>query len=74
MCPTDDFIFSAPYVVVAKDRGRTLRFYRAANIRLDPDAFHRFLETKGYDETPVWSSSLAPGGSKCALLLFSSSI
>lgn len=60
----------APYLVVAKDRGQSLRFYRPAHIRLDSEALHRFLKVSGYEETPVWNSSFGPGGSKYAIHVF----
>ena len=54
----------APYLVVLKDRGKTLRFYRPRNLRLQEDALRDFLKTDGWKVTPPWSSSYAPGGSK----------
>ena len=62
-----NFLFSsyrAPYLVVLKDRGKTLRFYRPRNLRLQEDALLKFLESDGWKDTPPWSSSYAPGGSK----------
>ena len=54
----------APYLVILKDRGKTLRFYRPRNLRLQEDALRDFLKTDGWKVTPPWSSSYAPGGSK----------
>jgi hypothetical protein len=57
-------LFSAPYLVVLKDRGRTLRFYRPQNLRLNADALRTFLERDEYVMTPPWISPYAPGGPK----------
>jgi hypothetical protein len=58
------FFYRAPYLVVLKDRGKTLRFYRPRNLRLQEDALREFLKTDGWKATPPWLSSYAPGGSK----------
>lgn len=57
-------LYRAPYLVVLKDRGKTLRFYRPRHLRLQEDALLEFLKTDGWKATPPWSSSYAPGGSK----------
>ena len=54
----------APYLVVLKDRGKTLRFYRPRNLRLQEDALREFLKADGWKATSPWSSSYAPGGPK----------
>ena len=61
----------APYLVVLKDRGQTLRFYRPGNIRLDPEILRKFLQQDAWEQTQPWSSSFGPGGRKCALLSLS---
>jgi len=63
-------VWHAPYLVVLKDRGKTLRFYRARNIRLQEDALRGFLKTDGWKATPPWSSSYSPGGSNEYILDF----
>jgi len=55
-------VWHAPYLVILKDRGKTLRFYRPRNLRLQEDAFREFLKTDGWQVTPPWSSAYAPGG------------
>jgi len=55
-------VWQAPYLVILKDRGKTLRFYRARNLRLQEDVLLGFLKTEGWKATPPWSSSYAPGG------------
>ena len=54
----------APTLVIAKDRGQTLRFYRPQHIRVREDAFRAFLQTEGYQSTPPWSTIWAPGGDR----------
>ena len=56
--------YRAPYLVVLKDRGKTLRFYQPRYLRLQDDALRQFLKADGWKDTPPWSSSYAPGGSK----------
>jgi hypothetical protein len=63
-------VWQAPYLVVLKDRGKTLRFYRPRNLRLQEDALLEFLKTDGWKATPPWSSSYAPGGSNEHILDF----
>ncbi|PPQ79473.1 hypothetical protein CVT25_002609 [Psilocybe cyanescens] len=52
----------APYLVVLKDRGQSLRFYRPYQIRLRADALREFLQVDGWKYSQPWSSSFAPGG------------
>ena len=54
----------APYLVVLKDRGQTLRFYRPQHLRLSDGAMRAFLEQEAWEATPPWSSPYAPGGSR----------
>jgi hypothetical protein len=62
-----DFVNSAPYIVVLKDRGRTLRFWPAAQLRPMPELMRSFLKAEDWEEYPPWSSEYAPGGSRCVL-------
>ncbi|CAA7260140.1 unnamed protein product [Cyclocybe aegerita] len=55
-------IWQAPYLVVLRDRGQSLRFYRPYQIRLREDALREFLKNDGWKVSPPWSSSFAPGG------------
>ncbi|KAJ3516144.1 hypothetical protein NLJ89_g1300 [Agrocybe chaxingu] len=52
----------APYLVVLRERGQSLRFYRPYQIRLREDALREFLKNEGWKVSPPWSSSFAPGG------------
>nr|GAT59704.1 predicted protein [Mycena chlorophos] len=57
-------LWMAPAIVIAQDRGQTLRFYRAHQLRVANDALRQFLIHKGYLQTQPWSSAFAPGGSR----------
>ncbi|KAH0587995.1 hypothetical protein J132_10436 [Termitomyces sp. J132] len=57
-------VWHAPYLVVLKDRGRTLRFYRPGNLRLRADALRSFLQNEEWMLTTPWSSVWAPGGDR----------
>ncbi|KAG6891310.1 hypothetical protein C0992_009191 [Termitomyces sp. T32_za158] len=57
-------VWHAPYLVILKDRGRTLRFYRPGNLRLGAEALRGFLQNEGWMLTPPWSSVWAPGGNR----------
>ncbi|KAG6832353.1 hypothetical protein H0H87_001817 [Tephrocybe sp. NHM501043] len=57
-------IWHAPYLVVLKDRGRTLRFYKPQNLRLKADNMRNFLRDEQWKITPPWSSAYAPGGDR----------
>jgi hypothetical protein len=50
--------------VIAQDRGRTLRFFRAGQMNVDAPVLHRFLREEAYAGVPPWhaTSSFAPGG------------
>jgi hypothetical protein len=56
--------FRAPYIVVLKDRGQTLRFYQASQLRLKADLIRDFLRAEAYEATKPWTSSFSPGGSR----------
>jgi len=55
-------IWNAPYFVVLKNRGQTLRFYRPHHLRLKSSALREFLTKEEWRNTPPWSSRYAPGG------------
>jgi hypothetical protein len=57
-------IWQAPYLVILKDRGQTLRFYRPHHLRLRDDAFREFLKAEGWKVSEPWSTAYAPGGSR----------
>jgi hypothetical protein len=55
-------------IVLLKDRGQTLRFWRATQIRLRPEALREFLKEETWQHTAPWSSAFAPGGKRCVCL------
>lgn len=54
-------------MVVLKDRGQSLRFYHANQVRLNSTIMRDFLKDEAWKSTQPWSSPLAPGGSRCVL-------
>ncbi|KAH8118415.1 hypothetical protein DFH11DRAFT_1567272 [Phellopilus nigrolimitatus] len=57
-------VWRAPFLVVLKDRGQTLRFYRPGQIRLQPEILREFLKQDAWEQTQPWRSAFAPGGSR----------
>ena len=60
----DRVLYRAPYLVVLKDRGQTLRFYRPGTIRLQGEILREFLKQDAWENTAPWRSALSPGGSR----------
>lgn len=56
--------YSAPNVVLIKDRGQTIRFYRPNQIRLRAEALREFLKSEYWQHTPPWNTAFAPGGKR----------
>jgi hypothetical protein len=56
-----------PYIVVLTDRGRTLRFYQASQLRIKVELIREFLKEESWKETPPWSSVYSPGGKRSVL-------
>ncbi|KIM46519.1 hypothetical protein M413DRAFT_441609 [Hebeloma cylindrosporum] len=63
-------IWQAPYLVILKDRGQTLRFYRPYQIRLRDDSLREFLKVDGWKVTKPWSTAYAPGGDREYIMEF----
>ncbi|KAJ7265473.1 hypothetical protein B0H12DRAFT_1201071 [Mycena haematopus] len=57
-------LWTAPSIVILTDRGQTLRFYRASQLRIANGALREFVRREGYLVTPPWSGPFAPGGSR----------
>ncbi|EGO02129.1 hypothetical protein SERLA73DRAFT_177903 [Serpula lacrymans var. lacrymans S7.3] len=57
-------VWSAPFLVVLKDRGQTLRFYKAGQIRLTDEILHAFLKEEGWKQKDPWKSAYGPGGER----------
>jgi hypothetical protein len=56
-------------MVAVSDRGKTLRFWRATQIRLRPEVLREFLGSGMWEHTPPWQTSFAPGGNRLAYFL-----
>ncbi|KAF9266186.1 hypothetical protein L218DRAFT_858848 [Marasmius fiardii PR-910] len=56
-------VWQVPMLIVLKDRGQTLRFYRPQYLPLRDGGLREFLKKEYYLQTPPWNSSFAPGGS-----------
>ncbi|KAJ6610362.1 hypothetical protein B0H10DRAFT_1811653 [Mycena sp. CBHHK59/15] len=63
-------LWSAPAIVILKDRGQTLRFYRPNQLRISNGALREFIKQEGWVVTSPWSSAFAPGGSREFVLEF----
>lgn len=61
-------VWSPPTLVVLKDRGKTLRFYRAGQIRLTDEVLYTFLKEEGWRHKDPWVSPYGPGGEREWLL------
>ncbi|KAJ7368912.1 hypothetical protein DFH08DRAFT_763005 [Mycena albidolilacea] len=57
-------LWTAPSIVILKDRGQTLRFYRPSQLRVANGALREFVKREAFLLTPPWSGAFAPGGSR----------
>ncbi|KAF8638534.1 hypothetical protein AX17_002077 [Amanita inopinata Kibby_2008] len=57
-------VWTAPYILILRNRGQELRFYKGQNLRLRADALRGFLKSEDWKHTPAWSSAFAPGGDR----------
>ncbi|KAF8559463.1 hypothetical protein OG21DRAFT_1389067, partial [Imleria badia] len=57
-------VWSPPTLVVLKGRGKTLRFYRAGQIRLSPEVLYQFLKEEAWRHKEPWVSAYGPGGDR----------
>ncbi|CAL1700263.1 unnamed protein product [Somion occarium] len=55
-------IWQAPYVMVIRDRGQTLYFYKANQVRLTPEVIREFLKTETWKNSVAWKTPFSPGG------------
>lgn len=53
-----------PWLLVARDHGQTLRFYKATQARLDSTVMRNFLTEELWQFQEPWSSAFAPGGKR----------
>ncbi|KAF9035087.1 hypothetical protein BDZ89DRAFT_1062344 [Hymenopellis radicata] len=63
-------VWQAPYVLILKDRGQSLRFYRPQNLRLRDAALRDFLLADGWQVTTPWNTAYAPGGEREYIMEF----
>ncbi|PFH50138.1 hypothetical protein AMATHDRAFT_61595 [Amanita thiersii Skay4041] len=63
-------VWSAPFLVILRNRGQELRFYKGHHLRLKETALREFLQTEDWKYTPIWSSPYAPGGEREYILHF----
>ncbi|KAJ7639546.1 hypothetical protein FB45DRAFT_703754, partial [Roridomyces roridus] len=63
-------LWNAPAIVIAKDRGQTLRFYHPNQLRMGGGALREFIKLEGWEVTPPWSGAFAPGGQREFVLEF----
>jgi len=61
-------VWRAPIFIVAKDRGKTLRFFHPQEIGAKADFLHTFLVEEIWTRRPPWIGPWAPGGSREELL------
>jgi hypothetical protein len=57
-------ILRGPMLVVLSDRGQTLRFLNARQLRPEPTLMRRWLEDGGYLQLHPWKSIYGPGGDR----------
>ncbi|KAI0832722.1 hypothetical protein BC628DRAFT_1309294 [Trametes gibbosa] len=57
-------VWSGPYIVLLKDRGQSLRFYKADRVRITPELLRELLIEELWRNSSVWSSNFAPGGKR----------
>ncbi|EKM60062.1 uncharacterized protein PHACADRAFT_250926 [Phanerochaete carnosa HHB-10118-sp] len=57
-------VWRGPWLVVARDRGQTLRFYKGNSVRLNSTIIRNFLKEELWQHQEPWNSAFAPGGSR----------
>jgi len=50
--------------MVITDRGQTLRFWKASQLRLSDKVIREFLLEEGWRSNPPWKTAYAPGGDR----------
>lgn len=48
-----------------RDRGQSLRFYKANQVRLNSTVIRNFLKEELWAHQEPWNSAFAPGGKRC---------
>ncbi|KAK1220698.1 hypothetical protein PQX77_016524 [Marasmius sp. AFHP31] len=57
-------VWQAPMLIILRDRGQSLRFFRPQYMPLRDGGLREFLKNEYYLLSPAWDSSFAPGGSQ----------
>jgi hypothetical protein len=57
-------VWNAPVLVAVSDKGKSLRFWRASQIRLRAEPLREYFKSGMWEHTPPWQTSFAPGGSR----------
>ncbi|KAL4076369.1 hypothetical protein V8B97DRAFT_15512 [Scleroderma yunnanense] len=59
-------VWTAPMLVVLKDRGQTLRFYnvKSGQIRLSAEILYEFLKEERWQNKEPWNTAYSPGGER----------
>lgn len=62
----------APVLIIAKNKGRELRFIKVSQLRLmrEPAEMREFLLREEWRETPPWSGPWSPRGSRYVVSTF----
>jgi hypothetical protein len=50
--------------MIITDRGQTLRFWKASQLRLSDKIIRQFLLEEGWRSNPPWKTSYGPGGDR----------
>ncbi|KAL1741597.1 hypothetical protein HDZ31DRAFT_84722 [Schizophyllum fasciatum] len=61
-------VWSGPWIVIATDRGKTLRFYRTGVLHMRNGGLRNMLRDKEYENYRPWQSSFGPGGANEQLM------
>ncbi|KAG6330882.1 hypothetical protein ID866_8207 [Astraeus odoratus] len=57
-------VWTAPTLVVLKDRGRTLRFYKGGQMHFTAELLYQFLKGEGWRMKEPWRTAYSPGGDR----------
>ncbi|KIO12382.1 hypothetical protein M404DRAFT_123436 [Pisolithus tinctorius Marx 270] len=57
-------VWSAPTLVVLRDRGRTLRFYKGGRMHLTAELLYQFLKDETWRMKEPWNTAFSPGGQR----------
>ncbi|KIM57954.1 hypothetical protein SCLCIDRAFT_129315 [Scleroderma citrinum Foug A] len=69
-------VWTAPMLVVLKDRGQTLRFYnvKSTQMQLNAEVLYEFLKEERWQGKEPWKSAYGPGGEREWILDFLASV